>query len=226
MQIRNDYHSQSGLGYRNSHTHHITKSLHEEGQKQQDPPAAGAKNSGSHQEAQKGTFSREQASAAYGEAGPKQAESPVEKRGKGIFGKYGSFSKMWEALGKEEQGEESARAAAGANTAPFGIRQLLPAYFVNKWVSIKEKIKRAAGAAQKRIKKQKDAFSALTDKREHSTGKKGREKQLSQKENKVLRRGNVEIISAEPIDGHLMDSYNKTGQYCKLNENLTYRKKV
>lgn len=224
MQIRSDYHSHSGMNYRNSHTHHMTKCLHEDESKQQKLPESGAKNN-AFQEKEKGTFTRDEG-YSYGENSPGAMESAEGKAAGAPLGKTGFFKKMWEALGEEGQPGENARTAAGANIAISSIRQLLPAYFVNKWESVREKIKVGVGAALKRFKKENDTFAALTDPREHSAGKKGREGRLPRKEEKVLRRGNVEIISEVPMDGHLMDSYSKTGEYCKLNENLTFRKKV
>ncbi|MDE7008885.1 MAG: hypothetical protein K2P07_12145, partial [Lachnospiraceae bacterium] len=51
-------------------------------------------------------------------------------------------------------------------------------------------------------------------------------KYFIKKEDKKGTRGRKEeIITAQPADNHLMDSYSKTGNYCKLNENLTYQRK-
>lgn len=44
MQIKNDLHSYTGADYTKSHTHHITKCLHEEEEKKQTAGAAGIRN--------------------------------------------------------------------------------------------------------------------------------------------------------------------------------------
>ncbi|MDE7286107.1 MAG: hypothetical protein K2N55_04590, partial [Lachnospiraceae bacterium] len=45
-----------------------------------------------------------------------------------------------------------------------------------------------------------------------------------QKPENGTRRKVQDLRTAAMADTHLMDSYSKTGEYCRLNENLTYQK--
>ncbi len=219
MQIRNDFNSYSGTEYRQSHTHHITKCLHEEETKKPDGGGTGVKmdvlSSNSAQE--KG---RQVSTHLYGEEAPK----PKTRVKKGL-----KFVKdMWDAMGdeKETDGKEALMTDGrepleGTDAASSTVRQGLPHYIVNKWEQVREKVKTALSAALKRFGKGSGAFGALTD---PGNGKERNREPFTEKDKKGTRKSSQVTITAAYEDSHLMDSYSKNGKYCRLGENLTYQR--
>ncbi len=222
MQIQNNYDTHSQSGYQKSHTHHITKCMYEEGTKKQETAASAMKGAPDAVQYTKGTVEGK----VY-EYGQNQTRQINKTRKKSLIRGF------WDALGdeggREEQEvwekEETAK-SAGANLISSAIRQALPHYVINKWESVKEKLKVGVGVALKRFKKEQDDFGALPDPKGRFTQKRNKSGHLSENIGKGTRRKPVEITTPESSESYLMDSYSKTGEYCQLNENLSYRKKV
>lgn len=222
MQIQGDY-SYSNNTYEHKHTHHITKCLHEDAHGRQQPAAAGMKNDtlsmqSTRQEA-------EQEPLNLYETAKKITEG--DKRGT-------SFLKgIWEAMGEETQQSSqkpslslgrriSVRAAAAVSSA---VRLITPYGLINNLENVKEKIKAGTRKVLKRLGKKEEAFTALTDPKENFAGRKEGERRSDGHKEKGTRTKAESISTAGMQDSHLMDSYSKTGAYCRLNENLTYQKK-
>lgn len=226
MQIQGDYHSFSGREYQNTHTHHFTKCLHEEEYQKKEGASAGMRQdtlssaSGQKEEQEKNVdFSWATGSSAKG-----------LKRG------ISKIKGIWNAMG-EEDAEKAEKSAVGSITgketpvyegvegASSAIRLRLPDRIVNKWESLRMKIKAGVKSALKRFGREQDTFGALSDPKGRFAGKKGAEHQYDPKANGGTRKGSPDILTADMSDTHLMDSYSKNGEYCRLNENLTYQKK-
>lgn len=224
MKIQSNYNSYSGTGYEHNHTHHITKCLHEEKQEQHNGGAAGIK-ADSLSMGNPGESMKQETAYIQEE----EQQHPVSKK-KGM----GLLKNIWDSMGDE--GEEARQGAFSSGSSPMGakgiealtsaMKQVFPYRIINKWKSVREKIKVGVNTALKRFGKGSTAFGALTDPRGHFTGKKETDKQLEESKEKGTRQ-KADPVSTVPLaDSHLMDSYSKTGAYCRLNENLTYQKKV
>lgn len=220
MQIRNDFNSYSGREYRQPHTHHITKCLHEEETKKPADAAAGVKMDAfsSNTGEEKG---RQVSESIMGEEAPKR-RAGVKKGLKFVKDIWDSMGDEKGADGKEALMTTDRDASAGsADAASSAVRQGLPDYIVNKWEQVREKVKTALSSALKRFGKGSGAFGALTD---PGNGKEGNRESLTEKDKKGTRRNSQVTITAAYEDSHLMDSYSKNGKYCRLGENLTYQK--
>lgn len=228
MQIQNDYNPHSGLNYEPAHTHHITKCLHEEEHIKQQTGAAGIKNK---------ALSFDAAQEQKGLDGFYEYGSGIHREIGGGRGKPGVIREFWDSLGEEkEKGAENILAAwekekessqmhtAGISAVSSAIRQIVPNFVITKVGNVREKIKAGIGAALKRFGKREDAFGALSNPGSYFGGKRKGKEEISEKTGKGTRRANQEIITATISDSHLMDSYSKTGRYCRLNENLIYQK--
>lgn len=223
MQIQNNYDTHSQPGYQQSHTHHITKCMYEEGTKKQEAAASGTKDASDTMQYTKGTVEGK----VY-EYGQSQSRQISKTRKKSLFRGF------WDALGDEDGGKEAKELwekeetvkSAGANMISSAIRLALPHYVINKWESVREKLKVGVGVALKRFKKEQDDLGALPDPKGRFTQKRNKNGHLSENTGKGARRKAVEITTPESSESYLMDSYSKTGEYCQLNENLSYRKKV
>lgn len=225
MQIRNDFNAYSGTEYQQSHTHHVTECLHEDKKKQQSAAAMGTRKdtgltAGRETVSDKMTVDRR-------ESGNVKASGRI-KTGMGLL------KDAWQALGEEGQQEKdkSNRISDGTGILHSGLnavvsawKQSFSSHIVNKWEAVKEKIRVGIHSSLKRFQKGKDAFAALTDTGSQTAGGKGmgRQQTLEDKQ-RGTRAQKEEIPTAYRSDSHLMDSYSKTGEYCRLNENLTYRK--
>ncbi|MBD5548181.1 MAG: hypothetical protein HDQ97_12390 [Lachnospiraceae bacterium] len=222
MQIRNDFTSFSGREYQNSHTHHITKCLHEEEHKRQEAAASGMKQGTADSAASQKT--QQDVVFEHGIGTGKQA-SQVKKG-------LGTLRDIWDSMG-DEKGKEDLGALPVAresffhnsiNTVSLAFRAVISDRIVNKWESARERIKVNIKSALKRFSKNRDTFSTLSDPKGRFTGKKDTEEQYNQRPGKGTRRKEADLRTAVLSDTHLMDSYSKTGEYCRLNENLTYQK--
>lgn len=227
MQIKNDLHSYTGADYTKSHTHHITKCLHEEEEKKQTAGAAGIRNK----------------ALEAGAAEEKKSTDIFYERGNRVYrekensGKRPGFVRaFWESLG-EEKGRDGAEepadkgkgrqetGLAGISAVSAAIRRIIPSSVIARIETAGEKIKVGIGTALKRFGKRQDAFGALSDPGNHFTGKgKGKEGGSERAGRGSVRTSRPEILTATMSDTYLMDSYSKTGEYCRLNENLLYRK--
>ncbi len=226
MQIRNDYNSFSHKGYEEDHAHHITKCLHEESHKRQEGAAAGIK---------KKAFS----SMGKKEEGQDYMRGSIHSTGSrtgGLKKGPGLFKNFWDSMGDDnekgdkENGPEKLfamgreQAGSGIEAASSLIRHGIPHWVAGKWENVREKIKTGLSAALKRFGRDKEAFSTLADPKGHFAGKKQTGGDNPEKTGKGTRLEEAEIPAAFRSDSHLMDSYSKTGEYCRLNENLVYPK--
>lgn len=223
MQIQSDYNSYSSTGYEHKHTHHITKCLHEEKQEQHNGGAAGIKADSFSMENSRESMKQE---TVYVQ-GEEQKRTVSKKKGMGLLKEF------WDAMGDEgaddRQGVFSSGSShvgvKGIDAVTSAIKQIFPYRIINKWESVREKIKVGVNTALKRFGKGSTAFGALTDPKGHFTGKKETGRQLEERKEKGTRQKEGPVPTVPLSDSHLMDSYSKTGAYCRLNENLTYQKK-
>lgn len=224
MRIESDTTPYSGEQLNHSHHHHITKCLHEEKSTKLAGGAIGISKD-TYQASDAASLEEKGSEAGIG-------LSASAKPGKAKLG-LGLVKGMWDSLG--DDGEASAREGVlpmhdkiqhlqGVKAAVSGIRQNLSHYIVNKWEAVRERIKVSTNSLLKRFGTNRDSFSMLSDAGHFSRGQKNDES-WKREEKQGTRRGDEEIPSIYQSDSHLMDSYSKTGEYCKLNENLTYRKK-
>ncbi len=188
----------------------------------------------------KDTYQTGAAKAANGEAGIAGVGlGEVQKAGRFRIGK-GFVKGIWDAMGDADSakgasqgstasvsgiGKESqGRDIHGVSAMLSNIKQGFSYYIVNKWESAREKIKTGIHTALKQFGKEKDGFTMLSDAGHQPDGRKS-PGDWKKGDKKGTRGRKEEIITAQPADNHLMDSYSKTGNYCKLNENLTYQRK-
>lgn len=229
MQIQNNYHSFSDAGYQNPHTHHFTKCLHEEERHKKESAVGGIR--------------KDAMEAASGDQEKNLKEALAD--GLGSRGRTGGLKRglgrirgIWEAMGEEGKGESvKASSLQGAsqtshisrtweNTTGVSslIRLELPERIVNKWEYVREKVKTGIKSALKRFGREKDTFETLSDPRGRFAGKRETREQYSEKSGKGTRKQETVILTAAMEDTHLMDSYSKKGEYCRINENITYQK--
>lgn len=207
MQIRNDYHSQQGQSYTQSHTHHITECFHQETEKKKQGGVAGKTS----------TYQKGDAAKAAVEyvASFSVEEMSANKSKK----KPGMIKGFWDSLGEEEGGKGTfdLRQAAlnGVHGAAAAMQTFLDKTIIRRVATMKEKVKTMPSQAARQFGKGKEAFGALLSGGMTFGG--GRSKGKHQKEKE-------EIQMKQPENHHLMDSYNKSGNYCQLHENLTYQK--
>lgn len=222
MQIQNDYNSYSNTGYEHRHKHHITKCLHEERQEQNKAAAAGIKKDAFTAETKK---EDSQTEIVYTYKEEKKAASGMKK---GI----GFIRGIWDSMGEEGTGEnrsvlspfDSHDGIKGIEAVTSAVRQALSHRIVNRWESVREKIRTGISSTLKRFGRGGEAFGALTDPRGHFAGKREADKQTKESKERGTRQKEVSVSAAYMSDSHLMDSYSKTGAYCRINENLTYQK--
>lgn len=212
MQIQNDYRSFQNRNYQQGHQHHITECLHEEKEIKKEGGLSGvlsgAKSQTSNQNIQ--TAPREENFVASGIS----RETASQKGNK----KTGLVKGLWDALGEEENMLSGVYAAAASFKTAFAHR------IVNKWEYVRERIKTGAFSMLKRFGRGRDAFTALSEEGTPSEEKKAKSKAEKQKGQVSTKRREEEIPMKNLSHSHLMDSYSKTGEYCQINENLTYQK--
>lgn len=226
MQIQNNYHSFSDAGYQNPHTHHFTKCLHEEEHHRQTGAAGGMRGDALESLSQEQKKDQEELSLSGFEG---------ERKAGGLKRGLGRIKGIWEAMGDEGK-EEAAKISSLQNPSQMSgiqentagvsslIRQGLPARIINKWEYVRGKIKTGIKAALKRFGRDKDAFETLSDPKGRFAGKKEAGEQYPQKPGNGTRKQKNDLLTTAMEDTHLMDSYSKKGEYCRLNENLTYQK--
>lgn len=222
MQIRNDFTSFSGREYQNSHTHHITKCLHEDEHKRQEAAAAGIKKNDSEGSS---TSQKTQQETVF-EHGIGTGKLNQTRKG------FGTLRGIWDSMGDEKSGEKQETFPAAKEGFFRGSVHAVSAVFqrvvtdriMNKWGSVREKIRVNIKTALKRFSRERDTFGTLSDPKGRFTGKKDTEEQSDQRTGKGTRKADPDLRTAVMSDTHLMDSYSKTGEYCRLNENLTYQK--
>lgn len=207
MQIRNDYHSQQGQAYTQQHTHHITECFHEEKTKKRQADAAG----------KTASYQKGDAAKAAVEYVASFSVETMSSNPKKI--KQGLIKKFWESLG--EEGEDHAafdlKSALlnGIHGAATAVTNFWDRNMIRPAVTVRDKVKTMPAVAIRQFGKGKEAFGALLSGGMAFGGRKSKEKH----------RENTEPIKTKrPENHHLTDSYNKSGNYCQLHENLTYQK--
>lgn len=224
MRIDSDATSHLGSQLTNSHTHHITKCLHEEETNKKNAGAAGIRMD-TYQAAEK-TMSGEE---------PMIAELGTDTRRAGRKTRTGAglFREMWEAMGEEGSNKKENvlavfdrdRSGRGVREMLLTVRQNISDYIVNKWETVRDKIKIGTQSALRRFGKNQDGFAMSSDIGQQAPGNNGRRAWEKENDQKGTRQNQEDIPTAYQADNHLMDSYSKTGEYCKINENLTFQKK-
>ena len=233
MQIGGNYNSNydsySNPNYNyTTHTHHFTECLHEE-QVMKKPEGGAPASAGAALEIQGNST-----------AGKAENIVPETQTGGSSFGKkvLGFVQGIWDAMGKEGSHQqnpvtiyEREDAASGkgllrsVSVASSAIKQSFSVQVVGRLETVREKIKVGVHTALKRFGKDSEPFGTLTD---PGTGsllggragsgarRRGNKSGTRQDRNQVIR-------TVQMSDEHLMDSYSKSGTYCKINENLTYQ---
>ncbi|MBQ9928011.1 MAG: hypothetical protein IJO65_08525 [Lachnospiraceae bacterium] len=208
MQINSDYSGRQSHSYGQSHTHHITECMHDEGVKKQ------KENTGS---TLKSSYQKGDAAKAAVEyiASFSVEEVRPQKKSAGV----GTFKGFWDSLGEDGNGQETFDIRKSVMNGVHGAAAAIQTFFsekvVNRVAVIKEKAKALPAAATRKLGEGKEAFGALMSGNMSFGQKNPRSKEKNKKE---------EILAAKPVNEHLMDSYNKTGRYCQIQENLTYQK--
>lgn len=226
MQIQNDYHSFSDTGYQNPHTHHFTKCLHEEEHHRQTSAAGGLRSTALESLSKEQKNDQEELSLSGFEG---------KRRAGGLQRGIGRIKGIWEAMGDEGK-EDAVKGSFFQSLSQMShsrengegvsslIRLGLPARIVNKWEYVRGKIKTGIKSALKRFGRDQESFETLSDPKGRFAGKNQAKEQYPQKPGNGTREQKPDIRTAVMEDTHLMDSYSKKGEYCRLNENLTYQK--
>lgn len=229
MRIDNDTTSYSGSQLNHSHHHHITKCLmeEEEGNRRQ-TGAMGIKKDTYQAGANASQGERDAIGIGIGTAG----RSGRSRLGKGLvreiwdaMGDEGTSTKKGTSPLHERTADQYTRGIHGVSAVISSFRQNLSSYVVNKWENVRDKIRTGIHTSLKHFGKDKDGFAMLSDAGNQTDGQKGTKEWKKEADGKGTRISREEIPTALPADNHLMDSYSKNGEYCKLNENLTYQRK-
>lgn len=228
MQIQSNFNSYPNKNYDHNHTHHITKCLHEEQQERRESAAAGVRN-GRPEAKNTQDDTKPETSFSYGN---------VQGRPAGTRKGIGFFKGIWDALGEKKTAEQQnilpSENGYGRGKAmeiiSTSMRRMIPHRLINKLENTREKIRAGISATLKRFGKRNEtgkresAFGALSDPGGHFTGKRENSRHWEERKEKGTRQTAESVPDAAWQDSHLMDSYSKTGAYCRLNENLTYQK--
>ncbi|MCI9327069.1 MAG: hypothetical protein HFJ00_12690 [Lachnospiraceae bacterium] len=229
MQIQGDYHPHSGHGYEPPHTHYITKCLHEEEHTKNQTGAAGIKSRAISSPASEESAGGE-SFTGYGS---------VRRRSGAKGGRPGLIRGFWESLGEEKEdgkSKESIYAArdggkkdsetsiAGISAVSAALGQLIPAAAITRIGNVRERLKAGIGTALKGFGKREDDLGTLSNPGSYFEGKRRGKDALPGKQERGTRQADREIITATVSDSYLMDSYSKSGRYCRLNENMIYQK--
>lgn len=105
----------------------------------------------------------------------------------------------------------------------LAVRNAFGQKIFQRIVGIPAAVKTGISTALKKFGKGKEAFMALSDERMPS-GQQSAHPEDEKNRQVATRKKEKEMQALQRSDNHLMDSYSKTGAYCKLNENLTYQK--
>lgn len=224
MKVRNDYNSFQNSNYNQSqsHTHHITECQFEAKQSKLAGELTGAKKEAVSVKDQN---SRQDLNSLFN-----HKIQTDESKSRGI----GRLKNLWDSLADEEgQNKEkknlssNEKALSGISGAATAFQEMFPERIINKWQAVREKLKVNVSAALKKFGKGREAFSALADSGTRSKGKRNGNSGKSDKWGQVSVKRDQDQLSMKILtNSHLMDSYSKSGEYCQLNENLTYQKKV
>ncbi len=224
MRIESDTTSHLGNQLTHSHTHHITKCLLDEEADKNRGAAAGIRKD-SYQASEKAVSGEEPMLTGLGADTLRSRKKP----GTGV----GLFQEIWNAMGEEGENErgnilpvfDRNRSGRGIREMLMTVRQDISYYIVNKWEAVRDKIKIGTRSALKRFGKNQDGFTMSSDIGRQAAGNNSRRFWEKEEDKRGTRQNREEIPTAHQADNHLMDSYSKTGEYCKINENLTFQKK-
>ena len=229
MQIRNDYTSYQGMNNsRNNHNHYVTDGFYEEVAKKTESGAVGQGSFSPSGEEKKEENSRNSQNISI------ELHTAAARESKSTR-KVSLARQFWDYLGDEKsEGQNTAKnpfsikqvVMNGVSSVAAAFRQSFPYRIVNKWVAARENIKTGVTAVLKRFGRGREAFAALADGHMPSGKREGQNTGKQQKGPLTTRRGAVEVTIQEPVHNHLMDSYTKNGEYCQLNDHLSYRKPV
>ena len=111
----------------------------------------------------------------------------------------------------------------GIGTIISEIKQFFGVQVADKVNALVEKLKVGIQTTLKRFGKDSEPFGALTDPGTGSllggrTGSEGKGKRRNGEQGQE-----ASVDAKAKREEHLMDSYSKSGKYCKINENLTYQ---
>ena len=222
MQIRNDYTSFQNRNYQEGHTHHITECLQEDPIKQKE----GALGAGREETGMKNStvsFSKD-GDTYLMSIDARTAQPKTEKPGRGILKNF------WDSLGEETSDKKENALSlwrdhllSGIHGAAASIRESFQYQVVERVQSVPSKVKAVLQSAGVRFRRGKDGFTALTGgQNSPDKNNSGREKR---KEGQISSPGKEDDIPMKMLKhSHLMDSYSRRGEYCQLNDNLTYGK--
>ncbi len=210
MQIQNHYNSYQNDFGQKSHTHHITECIHDEDKVKK-------KESGiTHNNASKG-YQKNDAAKATMEyvASFSMEELSVNRKKNGA----GFWKGYWNSLGEDKNGNGDFDIRKSLTKGIVGISLVMQGFFSDKvakpLVSVKNRMKTIPTAFIRKFDKGKETFTAFADE-SHRFGQNAKgEKGKSKKE---------EMETMPSVSEHLTDSYNKSGRYCRIQENLTYQK--
>lgn len=228
MQVRNDYTSYQGMdSNRNNHHRYVTDGLYEEAAKKAESGAGEQSSFSGEKEEMRAAASQKSQNIYMDHYSAAARESRSAK-------KVSWVKQFWDYLGDESDGEgKAARHLSVRQTVMSGISGAATAFrerfvypIVNKLTEVRESIKAYANGALKKFGKGREAFTALSDERMPSGKREGQHHREQRRGQITTRRGAVEVILQEQMNNHLMDSYTKNGEYCKLNDHLTYRRPV
>lgn len=207
MQIRNDYQPRQGQAYSQSHSHYITECIHEEESRKRQGGTTGKTTA-----YQKGDAAK--AAVEYVASFSVEGMSANQNKKK-----TGPIKGFWDSLGDEKAGDNTfdvrQTVLNGIHGAATAIQTFWDKSVVRRATAVKDKAKAMPSQAIRQFGKGKEAFSALLSGGMTFKGGKFKGKHQREKE---------EIQIKQPENYHLMDSYNKSGNYCQLHENLTYQK--
>jgi len=228
MKIQNNYNGFSGTEYHKPNAQSPAEPFNVSGEKPRDGAKAAGSMGISAKESPPANEKGQMPSGRGNDGGQKKQEAGLKKGMEFI-------RQFWDSMGEENQGTEEASgpveegrpkedAAGGIFAVSSAIRNLFPSYITEKWEEVKDRVKESAGAAFRSFHKRKDAFLALSDPGRRFRGKKEEKQRRQEGAGRRIRNPRPEGLSAAASDTHLMDSYSKTGEYCRLNENLSYRR--
>lgn len=234
MQIRNDYTSFQNRNYQESRARYGTEYPHDG---QEEKKEGGVKEAAADRTGKSGGdigeeargFAKDGVIYQPGEGAADMNASPDAAAGKkeGRSG-FRLVKGFWDALG-EEKAKDSKNPLiilkdnllSGIHGAAASVKQTFQHRVIEKVQNIPVKIKEAGKGARAKFEKGKDAFTALTggqaqEKDNSGASKKNREENTPPPGNEDG--GSMRILK----HSHLMDSYSRQGEYCQLNDNLTY----
>lgn len=210
MQVHNQYPTFHNQSNSQSHTHHITECMHEEEFRKREADMRFKSDKGTKSTYQKGDAAKE---AVEYVASFSVADKELDKK---KFGKRG-LKGYWDSLGEDgEEGFDFRKSISeGAHGAAAAVQSFISFKLLKPYEGVRERIKVLPAALKRHFSKGKEAFDALM---EENPGFNQKEKKSNSKKK------DESVHSLKPANEHLMDSYNKTGGYCQLQDNLTYQK--